>query len=220
MSTVTFDLPSGEKRARRRANVLRWLRKVHGWIGLWGAALGLLFGVSGVLLNHRAVLKIPVAQTQESLVQLPLPTPAPENARAMAKWLREELKLDRDAGRIREEPARPAQWGDRSVMQPAHWMMGFVTPRSSVQVDYWVGNPTVTLKRGENNVFATLNNLHKGVGLGIGWVLLADTLAGSIILLSLTGVVLWTGLNKRRTVGAVIGVGSLVTTIVLIAQAL
>jgi hypothetical protein len=40
------------------------------------------------------------------------------------------------------------------------------------------------------------------------------------VLLSLTGVVLWTGLNRKRTVGAVIGIGSLMTTIVLIAQSI
>lgn len=79
---------------------------------------------------------------------------------------------------------------------------------------------SVTVKRGNNNFFATLNNLHKGVGLGIGWVLLVDTLAGSIILLSLTGVVLWTGLNRRRTAGAVIGIGSLALTLAVIAQSM
>ena len=41
--------------------VIRWVRKSHGWVGLWGAVLGLLFGFSGIWLNHRAVLKLPVA---------------------------------------------------------------------------------------------------------------------------------------------------------------
>jgi len=31
-----------------------------------GAALGLLFGISGILLNHRAVMKIPAAQMEQS----------------------------------------------------------------------------------------------------------------------------------------------------------
>jgi hypothetical protein len=31
----------------KRANTIRLLRKIHGWLGLWGALLGLLFGVSG-----------------------------------------------------------------------------------------------------------------------------------------------------------------------------
>ena len=88
-----------------RINAIRWLRKMHGWIGLWGATLGLLFGTSGILLNHRAVMKIPAVQAQESTVQLPLPQPAPENAKAMLDWLQGELKFDHPNLRSREEPA-------------------------------------------------------------------------------------------------------------------
>ena len=43
----------------RRGIFLKWLRKTHAWIGLWGAALGLLFGITGILQNHRSILKIP-----------------------------------------------------------------------------------------------------------------------------------------------------------------
>ena len=45
-------------------------------------------------------------------------------------------------------------------------------------------------------------------------MLLIDTLAGSIILLSLTGVLLWTELNKRRTVGVVLLGASIVAAVV------
>lgn len=48
-------------RRRRRAGFIVWLRRAHGWIGLWGATLGLLFGSTGILLNHRALLRIPAA---------------------------------------------------------------------------------------------------------------------------------------------------------------
>jgi hypothetical protein len=46
-------------------------------------------------------------------------------------------------------------------------------------------------------------------------VLLIDTLAGSLILLSLTGVLLWTELNKRKTVGLVLVAGSIAAAVVL-----
>jgi uncharacterized protein len=72
----------------------------------------------------------------------------------------------------------------------------------------------VSVKRSENSFLATMTNLHKGVGLSVGWVLLIDTLAGSIILLSLTGVLLWTELNKRRTVGVVLLGASIVAAVV------
>ena len=112
----------------RRAVFLKWLRKTHGWIGLWGAAIGLLFGVTGILLNHRAVLKIPAVQTQETNLQIPLPTPAPANAKAMASWLQQELMVDRPASKERSEPAKPVAWGDKTLKQPARWSVTFSSP--------------------------------------------------------------------------------------------
>jgi hypothetical protein len=193
----------------RRALIVKWLRKTHGWIGLWGAVLGLLFGGTGILLNHRAVLKIPAAQAQESTVQIPLPQPAPGNPQALAAWLKRSLRLEPEPSRVKAEAARPVAWGDTSIVQPARWSANFTSPSGSVQAEYWVGNSYVTVKRAENNVFGTLVNLHKGVGMSVGWILLVDTLAGSIILLSLSGVVLWALTNRRRTVGIVIGAVSL-----------
>lgn len=204
----------------RRGVFLKWLRKTHGWIGLWGAALGLLFGVTGIVQNHRAILKIPAAQVEESTVQLPLPTPVPADAQAMADWLQQELKLDRAATRVKSEKPRPIAWGDKTLKQPAHWSAAFTSPRANIQTDYWVGNNFITVKRNDNNVFGTLNNLHKGTGVGVGWILLADTLAGSIILLSLTGVLLWSQLNRRRLVGTAIGLTSLGLMIILSLQSM
>jgi hypothetical protein len=189
----------------RRAIAVKWLRKMHGWIGLWGAVLGLLFGSTGILLNHRAVLKIPAAQAQESTIEIPLPRPAPANPQAMAQWLKRMLRLEPEPGRVRAEAPRPVAWGDKSVLQPARWSASFTSPTGNVQAEYWVGNSYVTVKRAQNNFFATLTNLHKGVGMNMGWILLVDTLAGSIILLSLSGVVLWALTNRRRYVGIIIG---------------
>lgn len=209
------DPSSAASRGWSRINAIRWLRRMHGWIGLWGAALGLLFGSSGILLNHRAVLKIDAARSVESTVQVPLPQPAPQSAQAMVEWLRDYLDLDQPNLKSREEKAHPVAWGDKGLVQPAHWQMSLTTPRMNVQADWWVGNGFITLRRSDNNFFAVLGNLHKGVGLGTAWVLLVDTLAGSIILLSLTGVVLWTQLNRRRLLGAAIGIASLVLTLAL-----
>ncbi|MGH8505841.1 MAG: PepSY-associated TM helix domain-containing protein [Stenotrophobium sp.] len=205
-----------QRHSHRRIAAIRWLRRMHGWIGLWGATLGLLFGSSGILLNHRALLKIPAAQAQVSTVQLSLPQPAPASAAAMAEWLRGTLQLGHANLKLREEPPHTLAWGDKALSQPGHWQMSLATPRINVQADWWVGNGFVTVKRGENNFWATLTNLHKGVGMGVGWVLLVDTLAGSIILLSLSGVLLWTQLNRKRLLGVGIGLVSLGLTASLI----
>jgi uncharacterized protein len=204
----------------RRLAIIVWLRRVHGWIGLWGAVLGLLFGVSGVLLNHRAIMKLPGAQTQERNLQLRLPSPAPATATALADWVRDELKLGDRASRVREEPARPVPWGDRTLTQPARWSASLATPQRTYQVEYWVGNDFVSVRAGDSNFLATLNNLHKGVGLGVAWVLLADTIGGAMVLLSLTGVLLWTQLHRRRLIGLAIFTVSTLLTIGLAVGAL
>lgn len=213
-----LDAAQREERAKRsrRATFIKWLRKVHGWVGLWGAALGLLFGTTGFVLNHRGEpLRISPGAPQVSTMQIDVPDPAPETPREMAKWLRSQadLKLPARMGRVQKEPEHKVAWGDRTVVQPEHWQMMFTSPRESVMVEYWVGDDKLTLKRNDNSFFATLTNLHKGVGMSIGWVLFIDSFAGALILLSLTGVLLWTELNKRKTIGAVLLLGSIVVAV-------
>jgi uncharacterized protein len=210
----------GARAAERRALIIRWLRKTHGWIGLWGAILGLLFGISGILLNHRAVMKFPAAEMRETSWQVKLPQPAPATGQAMADWLQHELLLDAPATRVREEPSRSVAWGDKALKQPPHWTMFFSSARSNLQAEYWVGNDYVGLRRTDANFLAMLNNLHKGIGGGAAWVLLADSIGGAMILLSLTGVILWTQLNRRRLIGTLILTVSIVLTCVLAVRAL
>ncbi|GAB2909098.1 PepSY-associated TM helix domain-containing protein [Paraburkholderia jirisanensis] len=198
----------------RRLTFIRWLRKIHGWIGLWGAALGLLFGTTGFFLNHRAgPLRVSTGTPQVEELQVQMPKPAPKSPRELAEWLKQDLKIVGKPGRAQKEPAHPVAWGDRSAVQPEHWQLSFASPQQMTSADYWVGNDYVTVKRNGNSFLATLTNLHKGVGMSVGWVLLVDTLAGSIILLSLSGVLLWTQLNTRRTIGAVLVLGSIVAAV-------
>lgn len=204
------------KQRSRRATFIKWLRKVHGWVGLWGAVLGLLFGTTGFLLNHRAgPLKISSGEPQVSQMQMAVPTQGLKSPMELGKWLKQELKLDGNIGRPKRESAHPVGWGDQKTMQPELWTVAVASPGGSVSAEYWVGNGFVSVKRTENSFLSTMSNLHKGVGLSVGWVLLIDTLAGSIILLSLTGVLLWTELNKRKTVGAVIVMASIVAMVCL-----
>ncbi|MDI1300900.1 MAG: PepSY-associated TM helix domain-containing protein [bacterium] len=206
--TVSAIKPASSTRARRpsrRSATLKWLRNTHSWLGLWGAALGLLFGITGIVMDHRSIMKIPLPHPQESTVQLPLPEQAPVNADAMARWLQATLALEHKATRVKTEAVRAVAWGDKKVMQPEHWNAMFSTPRVNVQGDYWVGNNFVTVKRSDNGLLAVLLNLHKGVGVGPGWILLADSVAGSLIMLSLTGIAMWVLTNRRRTIGLVVG---------------
>jgi hypothetical protein len=215
MADVAVDTSLNGPLSRRLAFV-RWLRRMHGWIGLWGAILGLLFGTSGVWLNHRAQLKIEPAHQQIN-GQLALPGARPADAQAMAEWLRTSLKFDRPANSIRVDRARPVPWAESGAaekpMQPERWSFVFGGPDRVIQAEYWVGNGSISLRTTNNGFFATLTNLHKGVNMPVPWVLLVDTLAGSLIFLSLTGAILWWESNRRRRLGLGILVVSVALTI-------
>ncbi len=196
-------------RQPKRLPWLKWLRRVHAWVGLWGAALGLLFGISGILLNHRAIMKIPAAHMEQSQVELALPTPLPADAKALALWLQTQLNIGREPSKISTEPAKTVTWSGQNFQQPSQWKVDFHNPQQSVNTEYWVGNTFVSIKRQDANVFAFITRLHKGVGMGTAWILLADTLAGGLVFLSLTGLLLWTKLHGPRLAMAGLALTSL-----------
>ena len=204
-------------RLKRRLTFVRWVRKTHGWFGLWGALLGLMTGVSGVWLNHRAVMKLPLPDQQQTSTQVALPDPRPQTAEQMATWLQQALQLERPANNMRIERARPVPWAERGgdvkpAMQPERWSFNLGGPNKVFQVEYWVGNKSASVRTPDNGFIATLTNLHKGVGMPVPWILLIDTLAGSLIFLSISGAILWWETNRRRRLGmAIFGTAITVT---------
>ena len=144
----------------RRATFVKWLRKVHGWVGLWGAVLGLLFGTTGFLLNHRGgTLRISTGEPQVSQVQLPLPAHGLKSPKELGTWLKSELKIEGNLGRTKREPAHTVGWGDQKTMQPELWTVAVASPgapraaamkptcSSTVKNSYsaggWSANPTL-----------------------------------------------------------------------------
>lgn len=195
---------------------LKWLRRIHAWIGLWSVVLGLLFGVSGFLLNHHAVLKIPAAEMERSEIELALPTEHPKNAKALAAWLQTQLNIDRESSKISTEPEKTVSWQGQIIQQPSQWRIDFHSPQRSVSAEYWAGNTYVSVKRQDANLFAFITRLHKGVGMGAAWVLLTDTLALGLVFLSLSGLFMWTKLHGSRFTMLGLGLASLGIIVILV----
>lgn len=198
------------RRRSRRAVFLTWLRKTHLYVGLWGAALGLMFGVTGILLNHRSVLKIPVKYTVQKTVQVPLPATAFSSAEEMSAWLQRELRFKSIAPPIiKLQPARKVVWVEHELQQPARWAISLTRPDGAINAEYFVGNRFVQLDQIDATPMGSLIRLHMAVGVSAFWILLTDTIAGSLILLSITGVLLWTELHTIRTAAAMTTGGAL-----------
>lgn len=220
-----------KKRGQGYATFVSWVRKTHSWIGLWGALLGLVFGLSGIWLNHRAVLKLPPMAQQRGTIQIALPSPPPASPEEMRDWLMQTLERSEPPNSTRVEASRPLPWANKgaafskaraeeqtpaTLMQPARWLYSFGGPNELVQAEYWSGNQSVSVTTTSNGFLATLTNLHKGVGMTTAWILLIDTLAGCMIFLSISGVILWIQLNRRRAVGFGIFAASIATTAALV----
>lgn len=189
----------------RRAVFLRKLRTLHGWLGLWGAAMGLAFGATGILLNHRNILKLPVTLMEKSSVQLAVPAPARTSPEALAAWLQtEHAAPTQTAVRIKNEAAATVLFDGRPVEIPARWTLTFHAPQRAYTAEYWAGSEQVKYDKQDGGVLGTLTRLHKGYGINVFWVLLVDAFAGALILLSLTGLLMWTKLQTPRLAGVVV----------------
>jgi uncharacterized protein len=208
MSAVLDNRPAvattpAQRAHRRSALFVRWLRKIHLYVGLWGAALGLLFGATGILMNHRAVLKIPVEKMVQKSAQLRVPDTAFHRPDQMAAWLQSQVQLDAPPARVKVDPARRVTWSDQDVQQPERWTFNWQAPHQAVMAEYYVGNRFVKLETQDATALGVLMRLHMATGVSAFWVLLADTIAGGMIVLSITGLLLWSRLHpmKLATVG-------------------
>jgi len=217
-----MQLSAGNKSVNR-ASFIRNLRKIHGWFGLWGAAFGLLFGISGFLLNHRAILKVPAVQIETSEVQVEISKPLPINADEFGMVIQKLLNINHvpeitNPEKVKKQKQETilkdaaAIFLGKQFKQPEHWQVVFQLPQARVEADYVSGNQFATVKREDANIWGFITRMHKGTGANAAWVLLVDSFAGALIMLSVTGTLLWTKMRNSRLVmlGLIGGATSLI----------
>ena len=177
----------------------------------------LLFGTSGILLNHRNEMKIPLASQHETRETVVPPTASLQSAEAFEAWLRGKFKLPDAKSRIQKKPGGPVPWGGGQVVQPENWRVTLTTPNLSLNAEYWKGDAEAHIEQKEANAWATLANFHKGSGMSNAWILLTDTLAGGLLVLAITGTLLWSRLHGPRLMAAaLIGTTLTASTILML----
>jgi len=190
-----------------RGNSQKWLRRIHAWFGLALSAMLLLFSLTGFLLNHRAVMKIPALDRKEVTQLLPV-EPPPDDAAALAAALAPALGVDAGVLKPKVDAARAVAWGSGEIRQPERWTLRADTPSESLQIEYWRGSAQAEVKRTQPNLWLHLARLHMSVGTGPGWVLLSDAAALGLAFLGLSGFWLWGRLHgPRRRLALVAGGG-------------
>lgn len=183
-------MQSTPTRPAARGNPQKWLRRLHAWCGLALVAMLLLFTVTGFLLNHRSVMKIPALDRQEATQILPL-SAAPATPQELATMLAASLGVPPAAFTSRIEPARVLPWGDGTMTQPARWILRADTPSQAIQVEHWVGSRQAEARHTRPNLWLHLARLHMAIGTGPGWIVLSDLAAVGLIFLGVSGFLLW-----------------------------
>jgi hypothetical protein len=202
--------------ALNRGAFIQWLKRIHAWTGFWGALAFLLIGTSGMLLNHRSVLKIDTGAAREVMAADIAVDPAliksPED---LGKWAQAQFgtsieprapRAEGGGGR-REGGPRPeggqgggerVQFMDREVKQAEVWKQSFNASNGVLNVEYTPGSASVKATKQAQNAAGFIKNLHKGVGMSWVWVLFIDTMAGGLVAMALTGALLWSRLHGPR----------------------
>jgi hypothetical protein len=202
---------------RRRSNTAyRWIRQLHLWIGAWGALAAVLYGFTGLVMNNRFGGNAwPQGSSEDSgRLVLEVPVSARATPEALDAWLLAAHGLDAQV--VKKGKPEGGKLAGRDVKQPPKWNISGGTARASWSVEYVPGNATAEVKQSRHSPLAALSRLHKGVGGGWMWNLLADSFAIGMLLLGLSGMWMWArGRSPRELVASVLGLSALVLAVVV-----
>ncbi len=201
-------------RFANRSDVIQWLKRTHAWTGFWGALAFLLIGTSGLLLNHRATLKIDTGAPREvmeaNIAVDPALIKSPED---LGKWAQAQFgtalepRAPRaegggaprgEQGGARQGGGERVQLMGRDIQEAVVWKQSFNGVNGALNVEYTLGSAAVKATKSEQNVWGMLKNMHKGSGMNWIWILFIDTMAGGLIAMALTGALLWSRLHGPR----------------------
>lgn len=188
--------------APRRSNAAyRWVRQFHLWIGAWGALAAILYGITGLVMNHRfGDGAWPQGDSEElGKTTLAIPAEARATPEQLSLWLRDSQRLDAQVIR-KGKPGDPA----------AKWNLSGGTASNSWSLEYAAGSDSAEFKRSSHTALAAFNRLHKGVGGGGWWTLLADSFAIGMLLLGISGIWMWArGRSAKEMLLSVMGLSTL-----------
>jgi len=201
----------------RRSNaVYRWIRQLHLWIGAWGALAAVIYGFTGLVMNHRfGEGAWPQGESSEGArTTLQVPVAAQSSPERLSLWLREAHGLDAQV--IRKGPPGGGRGSEREQASPPKWTLSGGTATQAWSIDYAPGSTSAVMKQTRHDTLAAFNRLHKAVGGGLGWTILADSFALAMLLLGVSGIWMWArGRSAKDLVLSVLAASVLVLALVL-----
>jgi hypothetical protein len=180
--------------ASARNRSYRVVRQLHLWIGAWGALAAMLYGFSGLVLNHRFGDGAWPQGESDEVGREKIAVPASERTtpEQLSLWLKANRGLD---AQVIRKGGPGGGGGERKPGvdkgPPPKWSLSGGTATDAWSVEYTPGQEQAELKRTHHSTLAAFSRLHKGVGGGWAWLLLADSFALGMLLLGISGVWMW-----------------------------
>ena len=218
-------------RGLQSPTLLVWLRRSHGWLGIWGAVAGILFGVTTILMVHSDVF--PAEEVEQSIVQLPVDGAAMGSVDDVGAFVKAELGLATTWSAPRNQGGAGIAAGEAvtaamgvigsgghrggsapgaQVSQPVY-ITQFTSPGRTLDLRYVAGNEYIEITRTERGFVNTLNRLHRGNGAQLGWTLIGDAFSSALIVLAISGVLLWSRMDGSRLLAIGLGGAGLVSAL-------
>jgi hypothetical protein len=171
-------------------SITRLALTLHIYLSMAGFVLVLLFGVTGLTLNHDDFgFGQPEVTTTTMSLEHSLVANADQDA--IAGELRRRLAI--------RSPVTEYRAGDQEVD------VTFAAPGSRVQVTIDRGDGTAHVERETRGLIGRIDDLHKGLDSGRVWSWIIDMTAVLLICSALTGIATLLSLPKRRVRGLLAG---------------
>lgn len=170
---------------------LKWLRRTHAWLGLAGAVAGVLFSITTLFMEYDDFgLNGEVVPSE--VTEFAVPASALASYDDFRTYAREQVGARRSGG-----PPRNFTPTD----DPLNYQVRFNSPGDAIDVRFQAGDLVAQATRTNRSFIDTLNRLHRAEGGPIGWRILSDAYTGALVVLAITGVLMWSRLHGRRLLG-------------------
>jgi hypothetical protein len=188
--------------------LLKWARLVHVYVTMFGLLLILFFAVTGFMLNHEKWFGFEEKIETTTPGSVPTGMLVEPNKLAIVELLRKDFDV------------RGAMVGDFELQtevnekgeEKEYWAVKFKGPgrEDAARIDRKTGQTVV--KHETAGLVGLLVDLHRGRETGAVWSLVIDGLSVLLLIVSVTGLVMWQSLRGRARYGLVFMVLGLVVT--------
>lgn len=170
-----------------KKELVLWTRTLHIYLTMFGLVLLFFFSLTGFALNHDRWFSLDEPRVRERATTLPVDVARTGDRLALVEQLRKNEGARGEVMSIDEDDT------ERRVQ--------FTSPGRKVEFTIERDSGQTNVHEEIRNALAFLTDLHTGKSAGDAWRRVIDATSIFLFLASLSGVILWISLPKRRKLG-------------------